>query len=345
LQTQVPSIVPYIVRSVKGNGSNHLVKSVTFGDTSLLKMDYLDLAGVNTARSEWKPKPFECLNLAVLPRFEQPAFFVVRHGHRVLINRAILKSHGPAESMVLFSLFPVEIRRKIYDHALLRDEEVSSKVVDNGTGQWVSRGIIEPNYFLMASSIDAHKYLSAKYDYTSIYKGGITVFSPKVDHYVKLTIVATTADPNLQIAPMFSNHFSMANIGSLVFEISGLNNDNAARWIRSNLAGMTNLKFLFIHCFCTISVPEQSKVSFHVEAKVPSNRKCDYTYSLYTKNDEGYDICQDGHAQIKIGTLVAKQEEQQGIMDIWMALDRCYKNQRDFPKFPKTVIMAFYWDY
>ena len=296
-------------------------------------------------------RPFAPLDLAVVvPHFMFP-FFYVRHGRRVWVNREILKSSAP--SMVLFPYFPVEIRHKIYDHALLTDETVLSNVTDNGTGKWVSNGSFEPNYGVMHCCIDAHDYIIKKYNYTPLYKAGSTLFSPKVDQYVGLTIVAAAANPTLRIAPMLGDQISLAHIGSLVVEISGLENDKAARYVRSMVAGMTNLKSLKIRCICKITVPEQAELSFQVHAhlskavsevsEVSDARPNGYTYVLLVKNEEGCDVFRNFEAQDKICNMVIKQEEQQGIMDIWMMLNRCVKDTQTFTAFPEAVSMVFNW--
>jgi len=38
-----------------------------------------------------------------------------------------------------------------------------------------------------------------------------------------------------------------------------------------------------------------------------------------------------------------KQTEKQGILDLWMMLDRCVRNKDRFPSFPAEVIMDFQW--
>jgi hypothetical protein len=45
----------------------------------------------------------------------------------------------------------------------------------------------------------------------------------------------------------------------------------------------------------------------------------------------------------KMGQLVVKQNEQQGILDIWMMLDRAVRNKDRFPSFPAEAIMDFQW--
>jgi hypothetical protein len=45
----------------------------------------------------------------------------------------------------------------------------------------------------------------------------------------------------------------------------------------------------------------------------------------------------------KMGQLVMKQTEKQGILDLRMMLDRCVRNEDRIPTFPAEVIMDFQW--
>ena len=143
---------------------------------------------------------------------------------------------------------------------------------------------------------------------------------------------------------MFDINFNLANIRSVAFEISHLDNDNAARWIQDNLSGLRlqNLESLSINCSIRISTPMQSPVSFQVSSTTANgDRSTRYEHILQTTDGREYDG--DFGAMAKMGQLVASQTEQQGILDIWMMLDRAVRNQDRFPSFPTEVFMDFQW--
>lgn len=303
-------------------------------------LKHLDLAGTGQYP---RFRPFECLDLAgtITSTVCFKAFIIVRFGARRFVNRSVLKSFGSGDSLTLFPNFPLEVRCNIYDHAVVRLESVSINVMDNGSGRWFSPAVVYPNYNLMAANTEAFNYFSKEYGYAPVFKYGTTLFSPKVDGMINLTISSTTPNPMLKISRKFSNGFDLANIGSFVFEISDLENGNPAQWIKENLLGMPNLTSLTIRCQLKTSVSEQSEVKFHIVSEALDGRDERYTHALVT--DGVLEYKRDHELMTQIGVLGIKDTEIQGVMDLFMMLDRSLLNTERFPSFPDTVRMSFQW--
>lgn len=303
-------------------------------------LKHLDLAGTGQYP---RFRPFECLDLAgtITSTGCFKAFIIVRFGARRFINRSVLKSFGNGDSLTLFPNFPLEVRCNIYDHAVARPESVGINVTDNGSGGWSSSAGGYPNYNLMAANTEAFNYLTKEYGYAPIFKDGTTLFSPKVDGMINLTISATAPNPMLKISRMFSKGFDLANIGSFVFEISDLENGNPAQWIMDNLLGMPNLTSLTIRCQLKTSAVEQSEVKFDVVSEAWDGRDERYIHALVT--DEGLEYKEDFELMTKIGVLGVKDTEIQGVMDLFMMLDRSLLNTNRFPSFPDMVRISFQW--
>jgi hypothetical protein len=297
-------------------------------------LNYLDLAGQVT-RGESGIDRFEYLDLTNL----QDSFINVPLGQCTLFKKAALKSLGVDNSFVLFPNLPLEIRRKIYDDAVA-GQEIEVKVSDIGSGKWIGQAY--PNLELMAASHEAWQYLSVEYGYMPIFQGGSTLHSTKLDGSVSLIVVGATQYPVLEIQPKFSANFDLVKLNSLTFEINYLHYDNAAKWVQSNLSGFPNIEKLNIRCYNKISTPAQQEVTFRIDAelKKDASRARGYNFILRTEDGRGF---QDWSAMDRAGELIVKQTEHQGILDLWMMLDRGLKNTKKFPTFPSEVAMQFYW--
>jgi hypothetical protein len=316
------------VNSIQHQAMLHLSEAVS--STSLA---YLDLA----VKQELHEQPsLGYLDLAsTIAKFDS-AFILVPAGERKIVNKTV---HGAAAFM-LFPNLPLELRQKIYGTAAA-GVEVQVKVADNGCGMWVGKSL--GNDAMLIAANEAFRYLSAKYGYTPIFKNGSTLYSAQLDDSLALTLAGIAQYPTLTIAPMFATKFNLANIKSVLFEISHLDNDNAARWIQQNLTDLRlpNLERLSIRCSIKISTPDQNPVSFQVSSTTENDdRSTSYDHVLQSGDGRVY---QDWGAMSKMGQLVVKQTEKQGILDLWMMLDRCVRNKDRFPTFPTEVIMDFQW--
>ena len=316
------------VNSIQHQAKFHLLEAVN--STSLA---YLDLA---VQQELHEHNSLDYLDLAsTIDKFES-AFVLVPAGERKVVNKTI---HGAA-AFKLFPNLPLELRQKIYGTAAA-GVEVQVNVADNGSGIWVGKSF--GNDAMLITTNEAFSYLSAKYSYTPIFANGTTLYSAKLDESLALTLAGIAQYPTLTIAPMFAANFNLANLRSVSFEIYHLDNDNAARWIQQNLAGLRlpNFERLFIRCSIKISTRIQSPVSFQVSSTTEDNdRSASYDHVLHTVDGRAYE---DWEAMSKMGQLVVKQTEKQGILDLWMMLDRCVRNKDRFPSFPAEVIMDFQW--
>jgi hypothetical protein len=297
-------------------------------------LNHLNLAGP-IAHGESDISPLEYLDLANF----QDGLIKIPLGERTLLKKTTLKSFGDDNAFVLFPNLPLEIRRKIY-HSAVTGQEIEVKVIETGSGQWIGQSY--PNLELIAASHEACQYLCAEYGHLPIVQGGSTLYSPKLDGFLSLIIVGATQHPVLQIQPKFSVNFDLAKINSLTFEINYLHYDNAAKWVQSNLVGFPNISKLNIRCYNKISTPAQQKATFRIDAELKkgASRASGYNFILRTEDGRGF---QDWSAMDRAGELVVKQTEHQGILDLWMMLDRGLKNMKKFPTFPSEVAMQFYW--
>jgi len=177
--------------------------------------------------------------------------------------------------------------------------------------------------------------------YAPVFKNGTSLFSPQVDHMVQLTISAASPNLSLKMSPMSSKAFDMMNIGSFVFEITNLENDNPAQWIMDNLQGMPSITSLTIRCLLKTTSVKQSKVKFQVLSKARYGRDERYTHVLVT--DDGSECEDDYEVMRKIGNLGVKNAEIQSVMDLFMMLDRNLLNTKRFPTFPDTISTRFQW--
>ena len=306
----------------------HLLEAV-----NSISLAYLDLAVEQELHEQI---PLEYLDLAsTFDKFES-AFVLVPAGERKVINKTI---HGAAAFM-LFPNLPLELRQKIYGTAAA-GVEVQVSVADNGSGMWVSKSF--GNDAMLIASNEAFTYLSAMYGYLPVFTNGTTLYSAKLDDGLALTLAGIAQYPTLILAPMFATGFNLGNIRSVSFEISHLDNDNAARWIQQNLSALRlpNFERLFIRCSIKVSTPFQNPVSFQVSSTTEDNdRSASYDHVLHTVDGRAYE---DWEAMSKMGQLVVKQTEKQGILDLWMMLDRCVRNENRYPSFPAEVVMDFQW--
>ncbi len=317
------------VNSIQHQAKLHLLEAVK---STLLA--YLD-PGVQHELHE--QISFEYLDLASAIVKLESAFVPTPAGERKIINKSI---HG-ASTFMLFPNLPLEMRQKIYA-AAAAGVEVQVRVEDNGSGMWVGKSFRNDPMLIVTN--EAFRYLSAKYEYNPIFENGTTLYSAKLDESLALTVAGIAQYPTLTIAPMFDTTFDLANLRSVSFEISHLDNDNAARWIQENLSGLRlpNLERLSLCSSIKISTPMQSPVSFRVRSTTPNgDRSTRYQHVLQTADGRNY---QDFAAMSKMGQLVVNQTEQQGILDIWMMLDRCVRNMDSFPSFPARVDMDFQWE-
>jgi hypothetical protein len=318
---------------VKVNSTQHQAKLHLLEAVNPTSLAYLDLAVQQELHEQI---PLEYLDLAsTIDKFES-AFAHVPAGERKVVNKTI---HGAAAFM-LFPNLPLELRQKIYGTAAA-GVEVQVNVADNGSGMWVSKSF--GNDAMLIASNEAFRFLSAQYSYLPIFTNGTTLYSTKLDEGLALTLAGTAQYPTLIIAPMFATSFNLANIRSVSFKIYHLDNDNAARWIQQNLAALRlpNFERLFIGCSIKISTTIQNPVSFQVSSTTEDDdRSVSYDHVLRTVDGRSYE---DWQAMAKLGQLVVKQTEKQGILDLWMMLDRCVRNEDRFPSFPAEVIMDFQW--
>jgi hypothetical protein len=318
---------------VKVNPIQHQAKLDLLEAVNSTSLAYLDLAVQQELHEQTSLEYLDLTSTSV--KFET-AFALVPAGERKVVNKTV---HGAA-TFLLFPNLPLEMRQKIYGTAAA-GVEVQVKVADVGSGMWVGKSF--GNDPMLIATNEAFRYLSAKYCYIPVFANGTTLYSAKLDDSLALTLAGIAQYPTLTIAPMFDINFNLANIRSVSFEISHLDNDNAARWIQQNLSGLRlqNLERLSIICYIKISTPIQSPVSFQVSSTTQSgNRSTRYEHVLQTADGGEY---QDFGAMAKMGQLVASQTEQQGILDIWMMLDRAVRNKDRFPSFPTEVIMDFEW--
>jgi hypothetical protein len=301
-------------------------------------LKYLDLAGVYL-RPQWKVRIVENFDLAI-PSFEK-VFIVVPRGKEHLINRCALKQLGPATSFVLYPNFPLELRQKIIEMAM-EGRSVEVNIIDNGSGQWVGRARHGLESAMTASN-EGFRYLVSKYRYHEIFKNGNTIHSEQIDGRVCLNMIAATQYPLLKIGPVFSAKFDLSNIQWLRFDLSHLDNDNAAQWIYQNIAGLPNLQFLHIHCTLRIANPEQRAISFQIISQDFSGGRGGYNPTLIREDGDVRYECKDTAALIEVGNLVATRSQDQAIMDLLMMISRCRKDKAKFPNFPRWVNLNFSW--
>jgi hypothetical protein len=258
----------------------------------------------------------------------------VPFGEFQLINCALLKSLGPATAMVLFPNFPLEIRQKIYDYDV-EGTVVRIKLLDVGHN-WCGESFVPAD--LAAASKEALQYMKAKYGYMPVFSNGTTMYSPQLD-LLLLKLVQAVNMPAMAIAPKVTSSTILDGISSVTFEIC--NFQHGVQWIQNNLVGMTGLKKLAIHGFFPTAGTGQAQVSLYVTSEDISNNRKEYQHCLEKKDGSrhfGF------AAMVVIGESINDQNQQQGILDLWMLMDRCLKNPVRFPSFPKTVVMGFHWN-
>jgi hypothetical protein len=312
-----------MIDSTKGKAIIVLASIVNHDAAVIKRMEHLDLA------VDIKPGTTTSTDEATLNR----AFIKVPFGQNTLINRALLQSMGPAKAFHLFPNLPREIRQKIFGYTI-EGVTIQVKVTDNGHN-WVGQAFPPPE-LLAASKEAAIRYIYDTKKYVPLFKNGTTLYNEQLDRIV-LKLVASVDQPGLTIGPKFGAATTMAAISSVTFEIPNI--ENGVKWINDNLQGMVNLKTLAMHAFIPISAPGQNEVAFYVVSKDLDRTREQYTHILESEGTQFVDF----HAMPEIDRCIVKQTERQGILDLWMMLDRCLKNRTNFPTFPSTVLTGLHW--
>jgi hypothetical protein len=254
-------------------------------------------------------------------------------GQLNVINRAVLKSLGAATEMALFPNLPLEIRQKIYDCAV-EYQSVRVSLLDCGN-EWV--GEAAPPVGLVAASKEALQYMKNKYHLVRLFTNGTTLYSPLLNELV-LNLIQAVDAPMLSIAPKFARSATVGNISSVTFEIR--NFQHGVQWIENNLAGMTGLKTLSVNAFLATSGTEQDQISLNFVSKDFEGNRQEYKHCLCT--EDGFEFYGVSAMQV-VGQFIVDQDHEQGILDLWMLMDRCLTNRVRFPSFPETVVMGFHW--